>query len=245
VSVSDSGIKGDRAFPATATSIFRSLGDPGSPEYRRKLERLVQLYWKPVYCVIRHAWSSNNQDAKDLTQDFFEDHILEGKVVEVFDPERGSFRSLLRATLLNFLRGRAREERRPKRGGGATLLSLDPIADPMEGIVLEGEGLSPEQIFDSAWNQVLVGRAVEALEARLREQGKEIDFLVFKRYDLEEGRDESSYADIAKELRVTPAQVRHGLSHAREALEEIIVELARDYVDGPEDLARELRKLFD
>ena len=35
------------------------------------LERVIELYWKPVYRFIRLKFRKNNEDAKDLTQSFF------------------------------------------------------------------------------------------------------------------------------------------------------------------------------
>jgi RNA polymerase sigma factor (sigma-70 family) len=245
VSVSDSGIKGDRGFPATASSIFRNLKDPGSPEYQRNLQRLVELYWKPVYCVIRHAGTAGNQDAKDLTQDFFASHVIGGRLIAAFEPDRGSFRALLRSAVINFLRMNAREASRQKRGGDAVVLALDgDIDDDTERLIAEGRGLSPEQLFDAAWNHVVVTRAMELLRARLVTEGKEVCFEVLKRYDLERGREQSSYADVGRDLGLSPDQVRHGLAQARAALREIVTEIARDYVDGVDDLAKELRRLF-
>src|SRR5205814_5812141 len=57
-----------RQLPVTSHTALASIrsGDP----LRRdaELERLVQLYWKPVYSLIRRAWAATNEDAKDLTQ---------------------------------------------------------------------------------------------------------------------------------------------------------------------------------
>jgi RNA polymerase sigma factor (sigma-70 family) len=245
VSVSDSGIKGDRGFPATASSIFRNLKDPGAPDYQRNLQRLVELYWKPVYCVIRHAGPRDNQDAKDLTQDFFAGHVIGGRLLSAFEPDRGSFRSLLRSAVINFLRMQARDAGRHKRGGGAVVVALDRDIDPdTERLIAEGRGLSPEQLFDAAWNHVVVTRAMELLRARLAAEGKETSFEVLRRYDLERGREQDSYADVGRELGLSPDQVRHALVHARAALREIVTDIARDYVDGVDDLVEELRQLF-
>jgi hypothetical protein len=90
----------------------------------------------------------------------------------------------------------------------------------------------------------VVTRAVRLLESRLRAEGKDAVFEAFRRYELEAERRESSYADLGRELGLSPAQMRHGLMYARAALREIVTAEVRDYVDGPDDLARELRNLF-
>jgi len=52
-----SGISGNREFPPTTPSVILHAGNPDSPEHARYLARLVELYWRPIYCVIRHAWA--------------------------------------------------------------------------------------------------------------------------------------------------------------------------------------------
>src|SRR5688500_2497147 len=110
--VTGNGISGDRDFPETSWSAIRHAQDPGSPEYQRQLRQLVALYWRPVYVVIRHAWSKTPDDAKDLTQQFFADVVFSGALIQSFAPERGSFRKLLRAAINNFVRNSVRDARR-------------------------------------------------------------------------------------------------------------------------------------
>src|SRR5207249_8989428 len=140
--------------------------------------------------------------------------------------------ALLRAAIVNFPHDSARTTQRQKRGGAMTIVALEQGEEPLPDLVTGCHSLSPEQVFDAAWNHVLFKRAVELLEARLRDEGKSVCFEVFRRYDLEEGRDDSSYAGVAQELGISAARVRHGLSHARAALEQIITALVSDYVEG-------------
>ncbi len=72
------------------------------------MRRLVELYWRPIYSVIRHAYSKSHDDAKDLTQEFFATVMLDRELVKRYAPERGSFRALLRTALTYFMRDVAR-----------------------------------------------------------------------------------------------------------------------------------------
>ena len=40
-------------------------------ERQRALEILIAAYWKPVYKYIRLRWDKDNEQAQDLTQEFF------------------------------------------------------------------------------------------------------------------------------------------------------------------------------
>lgn len=241
--IDETGISGNRDFPATSWSAIRNAQDPASPEYQRHLRRLVEIYWRPVYTVIRHGWKRSADDAKDLTQEFFAHVIVDRGLARTYEPDRGSFRALLRAAISSFMLSAARDAGRLKRGGGSDILSLDMLGDHVFDMASEMETLTPEEIFDRAWNQTVMAQAIQVLEKKLVADGKGPTFEAFRRYDLEPD-DATSYADLAGRLGLSPAQVKHALTHARATLREIVTEIVRGYVDGPEDLAGELRRLL-
>jgi DNA-directed RNA polymerase specialized sigma24 family protein len=72
MSTADTAIEGlQRDFPSTLwTQVLQAHGR--DEELRRSAwEELARKYWKPVYAYVRAAWARSNEDAKDLTQDFF------------------------------------------------------------------------------------------------------------------------------------------------------------------------------
>ena len=81
------------------------------------MERLIALYWKPVYWHVRSRWRKSNEDAKELTQEFFTSLLERGALAQVRG--EGRFRAFLRACLQHFLLQQHRFEGREKRGGGA------------------------------------------------------------------------------------------------------------------------------
>jgi len=242
--VTDSGILGDREFPSTSWSVILRVQDPDSPEYGRHLGRLIELYWRPVYSVIRHAYGRAHDDAKDLTQEFFATVVVDRALVRTFAPERGSFRTLLRTALTHFMRDVARGATRQKRGGGALPVSLDRFEAGAFDAVPGAEQLTPEQMFDLTWNEAVMSEALARLEKRLAGEGRATVYEVFRRYDLAGDGEEASYADLGRELGMSVPQVKHALLHARATFREIVTALVRGYVDDPADLAAELRRLL-
>jgi DNA-directed RNA polymerase specialized sigma24 family protein len=240
----ENGISGNREFPSTSWSVIANARDAGSPDYVRHLERLVRLYWRPVYSLIRHGWHKCHDDAKDLTQEFFARVVLDRELVKAYAPERGSFRSLVRAAITSFMRDVAREAGSQKRGGGRMPASLESVGEEAAPLVPGAEALTPEQIFDLAWNASVLEAAVGILERRLKAEGKAAAFEVFRRYDLEGDSAEMSYADLGRDVGLTAPQVKHALLGARAAFREVVTELVRGYVDAPADLAAELRRLL-
>ena len=60
-----------RPLPTTEHPLLASIRE-GDPRRRdAELERLVGLYWKPVYKFVRLKFRKGNEEAKDLTQAFF------------------------------------------------------------------------------------------------------------------------------------------------------------------------------
>ena len=88
------------------------------------MDLLIQRYWKPVYCYLRRKGYPNEQ-AKDLTQDFFHEVVLNRHLIERADPALGSFRSLLLHALSQYLIDERRKEGTRKRIPKDKLVSLD------------------------------------------------------------------------------------------------------------------------
>ena len=68
---------------------------PEAAERERRLQTVLQRYWKPVYTYIRVAWHQPVEDAKDLTQAFFT-HLLEKGYFTGLHPDKGRFRGYLK-----------------------------------------------------------------------------------------------------------------------------------------------------
>jgi RNA polymerase sigma factor (sigma-70 family) len=233
-----------RAFPETSWSVVARLRDRGSEERPRLLQRLIADYWKPVYCLVRHAYARTNEDAKDLTQEFFLLEVVDGTLLDHFDPDRGNFRAFLKGALSNFMKRAARDAGRQKRGGGARPLSLELDAPDLGEIVPDARALTPEQLFDRAWKRVVLARAVRLLEQRLRARGHEASFEVFRRYELEPEGSDVSYRSVGKALDLTPDTVKNCLTRAREEFTNAVADVVTEYVGAEGDLSGELEDLF-
>jgi RNA polymerase sigma factor (sigma-70 family) len=239
MALSESGIGGPRQFPETSWSAILKLRDSKSPEYGRSLARLAELYWRPVYQVIRHGWARDHDVAKDLTQEFFASVVLGRDLFRDSSPQIGSFRSLVRAALTNFLRNVVRDGNRLKRGGGAHEISLH-VVDHVPELAA---GLSPEDAFDAAWNDLLLSRALGELDSTLTASGRKDWFAAFRRRDLADGPP-PSYEALAEELGWTVRKVRRVLTETRALLRSIAARIVREYVGSPAEMSAELETLF-
>lgn len=225
-------------FPTTRDSLF--VPSPTGPD--PDLARLIELYWKPVYGLIRRAGPRSNEEAKDLTQEFFTRIVLEGSLAERYSPDKGTFRAYLKTAVRNFLRNEQRDGARIKRGGASAPVPLTGGDVDLAALLPDEDSLSPEQLFDRAWRNVVLDRAVQLVRDTLAAQGRSAIFDVFRRYDLEGA--EASYEAVARDLGLTADTVKNHLTRAREEFRRAVRSVVCGTVADPRDLSAELRDLF-
>ena len=100
-----------------------TAGGGDSTRAREALASLCQTYWFPLYAYVRRRGYSA-ADAEDLTQGFFAEAI-DKNFFGRYDASRARFRTFLRTCLDGFVANENKAANRVKRGGNATILSLD------------------------------------------------------------------------------------------------------------------------
>lgn len=234
---------GDREFPPTELLWSKILcaRDPNAPGYAHAVGELCRLYWKPAYAYVRATRGYSNEQAKDLTQEFFAE-ILDGNLLSRFKPERGSFRGYLRGALHLFLAEQYRKATAQKRGGGRRPLSIDEadfdIADA-------DAAATPDEAFERQWERSLLDLALGDLRTELTTLGRSSQFRIFERYELFTPSDgPPTYADLAREFGVKASDVDNWLRDCRRRLRELAVRRIHEYVESDADAAQELGSLF-
>jgi RNA polymerase sigma factor (sigma-70 family) len=235
-----------RSFPTTQRSVVEAIAS-SDPEVRRAaFGELVAGYWKPVYCHIRIRWHACNEDAKDLTQEFFT-HAMTADYFTAYDPRQSRFRTFLRVCLDRFLANAARDAERLKRGGGADIVGLDFEAAEAELRVSAPEFESdPESRFQREWIRNLLTLSVEDLRRHCEAAGKGVQFQLFERHDLfpAEGGARPGYKDLAREFELPVTQVTNFLAYARREFRRLTLERLRVQCGSDEEFRAEARELL-
>jgi len=92
-------IGGDRkSFQTTQWSVIERIAANGETDNHTLINDLLEKYWKPVYYYLRHK-GHGNEEAKDLTQGFFQEVVLGRKLVHQAKRAKGSFRRFLLTAL--------------------------------------------------------------------------------------------------------------------------------------------------
>jgi RNA polymerase sigma-70 factor (ECF subfamily) len=231
-----------RNFPATAWTIIRGAQGSKADVRRAALERLIQVYWRPVYWQLRRDWNSPHWEAADLTQEYFAALLSEAPLQQV-SPERGSFRAYVKATLRNFVLNARRREKAMVRGGAESVIPLSEL----EAIEDQPYGTedSPERAFDRELMRSIVRRVLEDLRSDCERRNKPQQYELFHAfYSGEQAGRRPSYARLQQQFGLGPHDVKNLLADMRVRFRKRILDHLRDGISGEEELVNEIREVF-
>ena len=238
----DSQVASPVQFNTTHWSVVLEAGKQASPQSSLALEKLCRTYWHPIYAFARRK-GYHQQDAQDLTQQFFA-LLLERNDFETVDPRKGKFRTFLLTSFTHFLLNELDRARAAKRGGGQKVLSLDELKSEQLDRCTEGEGLSPDRLFDLRWALTILERAMERLRDELAKAGRGEQFQKLKKYLTEEAN-EGEYAAVAQSFGMAPASVAVLVHRLRTRYRDLVRAEVAQTVRSPLELEEEMRHLCD
>jgi len=227
----DTAIGGPHAqFPSTQLSLLAAASGSLPND---ALDRIIALYWKPVYRFVRLKFRKDNEDAKDLTQSFFAT-ALERDFFLRFDPSKASFRTYLRMAVERFAANQHAAAHCQKRGGE---IRFEPVDDQ------EVAGDSPEEAFEREWRRQLFTLALEDLAACAAREGKQLQLAIFEAYDLA-AAERPSYAALGARHDIAETAVTNHLAWARRTLRGFVTERLQGVTPGERELRQEMRRIW-
>lgn len=236
----DSAARGD-IFATTHWTVVLAAGDRSSPAADAALEELCRTYWYPLYAYVRRQGHAR-EDAQDLTQEFFA-RLLEKNYLAGADSQRGRFRAFLLAMLKHFLANEWDRAHRQKRGGGATVLSLDWQDADTRYEINPPDNLSPDKLYDRAWALTLLEKVVAQLRDESLAEGRGGQFEMLKFY-LMVGKSEVPHADAAAALLMSEGAVRVAVHRLRRRYRELLKQEIVQTLSDPAQAEEELRTLL-
>jgi DNA-directed RNA polymerase specialized sigma24 family protein len=228
-------------FSTTRWSVVLLAGREMSPESAAALEKLCRAYWQPVRAFARRkGW--NEEDAKDLTQQFFAD-LLERKDFSGLDPRKGKFRTFLLSAFTHFLANEYDRATAQKRGGGRKMLSLDQFPPDELGRYSPAANVAPDTIYDVRWAQTVLQAALRQLKEEMSKADKQGQFDELKHF-LTANAAAGEYALAAQKLRVEVSSVPVLVHRLRQRYRELVRAEVAQTVSSPLELEEEMRYLF-
>ncbi len=172
--------------------------------------------------------------------------VLEGNLLNLADPARGRFRSLILEALRRFLKDASVSRRAQKRGGKVQFVSWDDwmaeapsrLSIPQQAF----ENLPPERLFDVRWAATVVERALRRLAEECESHGRRRVFDALSG-SLSAERADVHYVDLAKSLGVSEASVKRLLHEMRERYRALLRQEVADTVEKPDSIDDEVRYL--
>ncbi len=212
-----------------------------SPESEAALEKLCRAYWQPV-CVFARRKGWNEEDAKDLTQQFFAS-LLERRDFSGLDPRKGKFRTFLLSAFTHFLANEYDRASALKRGGGQTILSLNQFAPDELGSACPVSDVAPDTLYDVRWAQTILQAALRQLRQEMSEANKQRQFEALKQF-LTANAAKGDYALIAPKLGIEAAAAPVMVHRLRQRYRELVRAEVAQTVSTPLELEEEMRYLF-
>jgi RNA polymerase sigma-70 factor (ECF subfamily) len=234
-------VSAPRQFATTHWSLIIRAGDAGSPDAALALAALCETYWYPVYAFVRRSGCSV-EDAQDVTQAFFA-KFLEKNYFKDAKRERGRFRSFLLTSVRHFLANERDANRAQKRGGGQMHVSLEFDDGERKYQIEPADAETPEHIYERRW-------ALAALDAGMRRLAAKYDsddarrLLFQKLRPFLTGVNPESYAELSAHLGMTDGALRVATHRLRQQFASSLREVIAETVEGPDDVADELRHLM-
>lgn len=206
---------------------------------------LLERYWKPVYCYLRRK-GYNNDQAKDLTQGFLHEVVLNRHLVERADSSKGRFRSLLLHALNQYTVDEHRKETAQKQIPKDKLVPLDVPGSPALAEI--PFTLDAEQSFNYAWKAELLERVLSEVKHSYVKRGMETHWCVFRDRVLKpimDNKEAPSLKLICERYNMdNEATVSNMLKTVRRMFKSVLKKHVRQTVNSAEAVDAELGEVF-
>lgn len=199
---------GSGLFSRTRWSLVRRAA-----ESRSALGELLAIYWYPLYAWARRSGRSH-EDASDGVQDFLA-KFCERNLVAQADAARGKLRSWLLKSFANHLATEHERATRQKRGGDATHVHIDWTGAESAYLAEPTLASSPEALYARTWALTLMEEALDRVATHYAETDRSPLFDALHPA-LESPFADTTYAEVAARLAMTPAAVRQASVRLRQ-----------------------------
>ena len=212
---------------------------------RALMDLLLNRYWKPVYCYLRHK-GYVNEDAKDLTQGFFHEVVLNRNLVQRADQCKGRFRSFLLHALNQYLVNVQTAEHAKKRIPADKLVPLDMI-DPAE-VPQAISNLSPDDAYNYAWLSALLDEILSEVETKCCQDGMEIHWNIFHDRVVQcvlENVDSPSLVDICEKYGIEDEKKASNMNiTVKRRFQAALMQYVRNTVTSETEVTEELEEIM-
>jgi len=237
---------GNEGFPTTSWTQIRAIHSMDLVQRRLLLDQLLGRYWKPVYCHLRRK-GLDNESAKDMTQDFFEQIILGRGLVDRADQAKGRFRTFLLTVLDRYVVDSHRRATAGKRisADGLPVIPLEDLPD----LPADRMGEQPGQAFNYAWATTLLDEVLAKVETDCYHDGQSLHWEVFKARVLTpiiENTEPQPMVEVCQRLGIPdPSTASNMIVTVKRKFRSILLETLGEHTTCPSEAEEELHALME
>lgn len=230
-------------FPRTSLTLYQRVVSNDPEVSRKALGEFFERYWYPMYALMRSR-GEKHEDAADLVQGFIAEQLLEREQVNNWEPEKGRLRTFLKVALDRYRVSKHRKETAQKRGGDHTQTHVHMDFTWAQECFADAAVLdlnSPDKIYDRAWADSTVHRAIAMVVEDYKKRGKLEEFkLLGQNLSFRAGEGESvNYREIAELLGTTENTVKQKMSAYRQRFRSAVITVTAQTV-GSLEVAEEI-----
>lgn len=207
-------------------------------------EELLRKYWKPVYCYLRHKGYRNEQ-AKDLTQSFFQEVVLGRELIKQADRAKGRFRTFLLFALERYLKSAHRKRTAKKRVPESNLIPLEQV-EPFD-LPVSATDLRNDDYFNYTWVTSLLDQMLDEVETECCTDGMALHWQVFTERVLRPIMEETEPPTLARICQrhdiSDPAKISNMITTVKRRFQAVLKRRLRQSVSSNADVHEELREL--
>ena len=233
---------GNPRFRSTRWSVVVAAGATPGPDADRALATLCETYWYPLYAFARRR-GHDAEAAQDLTQGFFA-RLLDKRDFRAADPARGKFRSFLLGAFVHHMSNERERAAAWKRGGRATLLSLDLPAAEERYCREPADNRTPEKLYERRWALTLLSSVLQQLRAEQESAGRGEHFHALSGPALTPESGDPPYRALAAQLGMSETAVKVAVHRLRRRYRDLIREAVSQTLADPRDAEEEIRFLL-
>lgn len=224
-----------QAFPETRWSLLGRATAAEESVRHDATSELLGTYLPAMKAFLRGRVPEDM--VEDLLHDFMAEKILSGRLLVKADRTRGRFRSYLVKSLQNYARSRLAQVQRVQ-----AMVTVEDVSDLEDDSFRNGISR-----FDQEWVRLVVGGALDAMQAECAADGRQDlwNVFCFRIVDpLLNGAEPLGYAEIVKRLgSAAPRDAINLLVSAKRRFERHLRETVGRYSGSEEEIEAELRDL--
>jgi len=217
----------------------------GAPSHAQTLiGELLHAYWKPVYCYLRRR-GYGNEEAKDLTQDFFQEVVLGRELIQQADRAKGRFRTLLLRALDRHSVSVHRKTTARKRTVPACLLL--PEGKDLDDLPAVVRDLDDRGVFDYAWITALLDKMLAEVRVQCVRRGMGLHWTLFCEWVVQpifEDREPPGLTELCARHGIEePTKASNMIFSVKRQFQATLQQHLRDSVARDDDVADEIGDL--